>query len=565
MSLLVRSPFFADESLPSLIARLTQLNSYPLNGILTLIETHLGHKFTWPYIQSVEVLDCISQFTHLPIEELYYGTIHRFAQYLEVPWEPSPKRIKLDNGNELLFLSKDKIKHHFRLKSSIQFCPECIREEHYERTYWSLRAITLCLTHKCSLIEQCPGCHARISQQDLYIGECSKCKYHLLTTPKKEIGRNPEFTKDSQALLHSLFGVQLPQSPQHTAYIFSRRAPETSLRVLFPFIHGIVEINERILARKNWDLELNQARHKIEFNREIYTSAAWALRKWPHRFYLILDEYRLRGTNWPHSNSAKDLENIITEWSEQKWSNPQFMFVHRALSDYLAEKYRLDRILDHLSGNQESVFLPYFPYVPFELWFKWQASLDYISDEMRQLFFNLQPINWFEVEDVFRHRYKEIHLMEKKVPFFSRIELHKFNHRQLPISEMVNLTGLSAKICQNIFFKVPKPNRWQTSPPTPKNLFKHVMNFIYTLKTKDPLNEPTVLWCCALSFLRFFEPDPLVIFSWVVDDKFKGYVPKEKSINELRISLADLRNWRSGDRFFSKYFLEELVKAIGKG
>lgn len=75
-------------------------------------------------------------------------------------------------------------KRNREIKTSLQYCPKCLQEKKYFKTYWRMAWYNVCHLHGIKLNESCPGCDApinihKISIEHEKISFCFKCGFNL--------------------------------------------------------------------------------------------------------------------------------------------------------------------------------------------------------------------------------------------------------------------------------------------------------------------------------------------------------------------------------------------------
>src|SRR5712692_1418517 len=163
-ALLARTPILTGESLASLLIRLTNLNYYEdpifLQELVLLDKIdhprHRKDKLEFPSFpetyQGLSALSQINAFT------LYSATLHRFTHILTSPPE-TIQSFQLPDHTSVPFLPQSFISRQIRPLSAGQFCPSCLQESAYHRLIWMPIAVSVCLRHKCLLINHCLECN----------------------------------------------------------------------------------------------------------------------------------------------------------------------------------------------------------------------------------------------------------------------------------------------------------------------------------------------------------------------------------------------------------------------
>ena len=72
----------------------------------------------------------------------------------------------------------------------LRYCPLCLQEEPYFRVQWHLKCTTVCVKHRCWLIDRCFECKEPLKYGRLASVENCHCSYSLFDTPVQEIPNN---------------------------------------------------------------------------------------------------------------------------------------------------------------------------------------------------------------------------------------------------------------------------------------------------------------------------------------------------------------------------------------
>lgn len=93
-----------------------------------------------------------------------------------------------------------------------KYCPGCITASHYHRLQWDVSIVSVCLEHRCRLIDACPNCSCIIPISSFMVGFC-KCGFYF---NEAETIKPSEMEFQAQTLLQSLlkgeqFEVALPR------------------------------------------------------------------------------------------------------------------------------------------------------------------------------------------------------------------------------------------------------------------------------------------------------------------------------------------------------------------
>ncbi|MEH7301905.1 TniQ family protein [Neobacillus drentensis] len=62
------------------------------------------------------------------------------------------------------------------IRSTLYYCPKCLRDNKYLKLLWKIKNIDVCLEHQCKLLNSCPYCNKVINYKDITsIGQCPYC------------------------------------------------------------------------------------------------------------------------------------------------------------------------------------------------------------------------------------------------------------------------------------------------------------------------------------------------------------------------------------------------------
>src|SRR2546421_7195519 len=174
--LLRRRPLQTNESLSSLLIRLSRANHYqPLTILSDQIhssikgEGRVKDKLTCPYQPST--YEYIAAITRLEVSALYAATPHRFAHVI-TPSDNAIMQIKFHDGTSVPLLAPGIASKQLRPTRAAQFCPECLRTSSYHRLIWTPIAVSACLEHQCLLLTNCQSCGKKVSVHDIIAAQC---------------------------------------------------------------------------------------------------------------------------------------------------------------------------------------------------------------------------------------------------------------------------------------------------------------------------------------------------------------------------------------------------------
>jgi hypothetical protein len=300
LPLLCRSPLQPNESLPSLLIRLSKENGYHSPTMVARIcrERSACHdRITQPtQSQTYEVL---ADLVRIEVEELYAASVHRFAPVI-VP--PSLKRqtIVLPSGQTVRLQNYYFLREHTWPESDAQFCPLCLQDSAYHRLGWIPLAVSVCLTHHCLLVRGCPQCGQNLKISDILDTECPSCSLDLAEAPVVDVsadrtGLLSQMTIQSWLGLCSLTeaerGCLLPNQPPSVLYRFldGLRKSIMGVRRSWDYLHKPSDSVPSRLFPCTSKSDITPAKSYI-----LYTTAFKGVANWPNGFYGFLDAYKLR-------------------------------------------------------------------------------------------------------------------------------------------------------------------------------------------------------------------------------------------------------------------------------
>jgi hypothetical protein len=366
-SLINRTPILEDESLLSLLIRLTALNSYESPTVLRAIIledpntlNYLREDLEFP-LKSI-TYERLTQLTQLDVDSLYKTSLHRFAAILT----PPPNTIayfRLPTGITASYFPKGYFYNQLRLQRAVQFCPNCLKEEAYYKLRWAPVAISVCLQHKCLLVDRCQECNQAVSLQAVMKARCDRCQADLARVRTISIG-DDELGLFAQQIIQSWlmeqvtpeFAIsQLPSEPVVVLYSFLKDLQYCIARLGDgSFIHKLNEVPPTSVAQHRLDEHMPTPYESFRF----YTTACKGLLCWPEGFHEFLFNYRnntviesasfenRRGTNRKNGlikgTLLSNLGDLYARCICREWKYPEFNFVQEAFNTHIADNYWLN-------------------------------------------------------------------------------------------------------------------------------------------------------------------------------------------------------------------------------
>ncbi|AND41449.1 TniQ family protein [Cytobacillus oceanisediminis] len=171
-----------EESLAGFVYRLASANYYSSPKI---IADHINLTL-WDLQQNVfdkNMCKEISYLSNVDIEDLYERSYHPIEEYMDL-----------------------KIKKLLFLKSSVKFCPECLKGDKVHKYLWGFNSVSMCIKHSLILSNCCQYCKRKIQLKSLLDGRCSACGFHYENSPVNRIQKQSEYYKAQYELHQFILG-----------------------------------------------------------------------------------------------------------------------------------------------------------------------------------------------------------------------------------------------------------------------------------------------------------------------------------------------------------------------
>lgn len=457
-----RTNILQDESLASLLFRLTALNSYEslslLEGIVLEdpdIRSNFWDNFEYP--RKFSTYERLIALTRLDIHSLYRCTLHRFAAILTPP-PSSIAYFQLPTGITVPYFPIGYFKYQLRVLKAVQFCPKCLSESKYYRIRWAPVAISVCLKHRCLLIDRCQVCNQAVSLQAVMNSSCERCQASLIGIKTVSIS-DDEFGLLSQKIIQSwLMDLVMPE--------FARsQLPLEPLEVLYSFLNDLqyciaqLRVGSIIYKLKD-ELPSNLTQQRLDQNIptpyesfRFYTTACKALLNWPEGFHEFLFHYRnSRTVDYPSSHIPRgtnkknrlipgpllgNLGYLYSRYIRHEWMYPQFKFVQEAFQAHIADNYWLN-----LSGHYVTLGKKHPELADRCEWVSIEDAADFLEISVETVEFLLggDEVNYkYSIED-------SAQLVSKK----KVISLRANQARLLPLGRVVRKLGLNENIIKDL-------------------------------------------------------------------------------------------------------------------
>lgn len=343
LPLLCRTDLRDNESLPSLLLRLSKENSYQSPTMIDrLCRERLSYRDYVTRPTRSQTYQVLADLVRIDVEELYASSVHRLAATVTPP-PLKPQSITLPSGQTVPVMTNGVLRRHTWPESDAQFCPLCLRESTHHRLDWMPLAVSVCLTHRCLLIRGCPTCHEALAIADLLEVRCAHCGFDLATAPIVDVSADKMGLFGQRTILSWL---GLHPLPGHSGSL-----PDQPPSVLYRFLDGLCRTIMGV--RRSWpDLheppdEMDARLFPCTSKRDItptkayilYTTAFEGIVCWPSGFYDFLDAYRLRDGRSEEGYVYYDLHYIYAYWLKQAWRYSDFRFVQEAFDHYIQNRY----------------------------------------------------------------------------------------------------------------------------------------------------------------------------------------------------------------------------------
>jgi len=300
----------------------------------------------------------LEQLLHLDRSQLYHLTLHRFAARLQVPVAAeaaSPDEI------QYLLLSQAARTRFFLPGQTTQVCPECLAEDDpYGRLAWHCQFVTVCLTHRRFLIQQCPVCSAPIPAFRLTLTACPVCK----KGDYRQARTNPKI-EDSSLLSGQIWLLHQLGMDTSLSTLEAHDPLPAQLRPLLPWQYCDLLARFRFLlapllpappllqGSPAWQGRLPQLKSSVH-KLSPYESATLIATfhtlfvSWPTRFVAVLEALQ-------HVNHSPEAAPGITQdfgafygHLVDRPEDPALAFVSEAFAEYLGKQYTRGRVHRHL-------------------------------------------------------------------------------------------------------------------------------------------------------------------------------------------------------------------------
>jgi hypothetical protein len=214
------------------------------------------------------LLDLLAVLLRQPSEMLLGLSVHRFAPTLVFRDQESPPATVCDFKTTLKYF----------VWGAFPICPACLKQDPtpYERLAWSLRALPVCLEHRCWLVARCPACRRALRPERSAVSVC-RCGKSLGDVEPLALGAGAiRLAETLEALL--IQGVTcLPEMSAAALCWWTERLATAAAKTPT----WINRVGERL------GLETDAPADSIA-----WLTAAEMIGQWPHHFDEFLDAFQ---------------------------------------------------------------------------------------------------------------------------------------------------------------------------------------------------------------------------------------------------------------------------------
>ena len=269
IKLLVRPKPFEFESLSNYMLRLEELNRCKYEWLKEAFDIKPVKRYSDSYDIYIEPksIELIASATNTSFEEIKELTINRFNIW--------------DLNCNYYFNASNLKDHAFaHNENSDRFCPICFKKDNYDRIYWKLKYIHVCILHNTELINHCTNCGKEITYNEFINRTCS-CGTKLEDMLPTII--NNEYVLNNQRRLYSWFNI-LKFKQDTNIKNFEIFNDFKYIDLVSP-LYDIVKYHIDYFREKNlYDIENNNSNsiQHLEIVEKVIIN-------WPQNFYKFID------------------------------------------------------------------------------------------------------------------------------------------------------------------------------------------------------------------------------------------------------------------------------------
>ena len=252
---------FENECLTSYINRLSILNVLNISTLLNFFgisESYTSRSLN--YIKDNDVIEKIAAYSFLTVCQIKDMVVNK---YIQDPWNINPRFTDSDSSCILVYKTK--------------YCPDCIKEKLYNRLYWQINYITVCLKHQKLLLRACKKCNRSLSPLEVSNGKCN-CGYNLSNDSSIQITN--EDILSNQKRLYSIFKIGNNNFDSHQNLGLN----QSLYLKLMSFLYSL------IMKCKNQETMVNYSLEESPKFMKTIISFEDIIRNWPKSAMLLLQD-----------------------------------------------------------------------------------------------------------------------------------------------------------------------------------------------------------------------------------------------------------------------------------
>lgn len=551
--LLNRPRPYIDEAFTSWLWRLAQRNYTTSPKSLLRTALSLG-QFQTREPREPAAFCALAELTHTSVETIHALTRHRFAHLLTAPEEQAAV---LDYPTETaLTLAPVRPNRDF-FTSDFAWCPTCLSEARYVRLHWHVPVVVSCELHHCWLLEACPGCQARITEEDIMRGRCTECGLVLEQAQTISIPSNDLLLKLQRELVNWLYERKT----------LDLTLPNVLVGALLRVLYGLRFSVQR--AGSTWNLhytpvgasapqvDILKQRTLSVFERGcLYAAAFRGLLDWPQGFYSFLDAYRARPAPREQTGLRSEFGTLYISWLQRSWKHSVFDFIQQAFNDYLVKHLPVYQIVNSTRVHDYPELLDRVRYLDL------RRTVHYLGISVYSIY------RLVEEGHLTTHRFRE----DISGVWLARDELERCKQtweQHLPFISVVQQLGLSKRLTHELLYaqllsRVPaQAGLKQQGIFVERDSLQALLDRLKTVTTIQPVSEqsiPLLLVCIRNGSVKM---DLTHVLHRVLEGKLPAHHPNASllPLTALWFAPQAVQQLAQSVKMESDWFTKEEVRA----
>lgn len=171
-------------------------------------------------------------------------------------------------------------KEYIKLDTS-KYCPLCLKENRYQRLYWQLQPISICLKHNIILLEHCIKCNKILTIEEINNGTC-RCGADLSRMPFIRC-YNSEIL-NIQLKIYEIFGIT---KNNYECQFFSKFKRNTDFIEFIVLLYWLIDLKKSLYSNlEKKDIKMNGSIKVFS----ILFEMAKVLKEWPYSFHSLIKD-----------------------------------------------------------------------------------------------------------------------------------------------------------------------------------------------------------------------------------------------------------------------------------